>query len=415
MRFLLCSILSVLFTFTSFAERAVTPFSSVKANLRAQKFQNSYKIVYEKFKNSMTTARVSAAKQGNIEEIKKIQSALSGDFKGELTTSAAKNAMRSFKYSLSRLCKDYILDLKKAIKDELATGNIENAEEIQSTINKLERTLTSTTPVTKTCRIDAEKDWQESKISVHQGDKLTIYSSGTWTPNGQASRQDANVYNIQIKVGDSIPTQAGKKKIIIADSSGEIYFRMIPPRKRHKKDAHGSLSIKVIREPQDLFQEMHDLVLGKVKQPPQSPEETVLQTKKPTKKQRKAEKKKELAVSKKSPIQEDFIPHPPDYVVPKESTIRPMIQKSKTVTVVANKDWQSSKVIVPAGTPVLIKAEGKWTRGKKKNGDVQWKDVKSLKLVCKIGHGKIIQSKGEQWLINQKDNKGGLLRFRMYK
>jgi hypothetical protein len=416
MRFLILLTLSVLFNFTSYAEKTAGSFSSVKANAIAEKFKVSYQGFYEKFNKSMIAARTFAAKQGNIEEVKKIQEALNGKFSSEFATNTAKSAVRNFKYSISRLYKDYIADLKKVVKDELTAGNIQSAEEIQSIIAKIEPLSTSSSTVTKSCRISADENWQDSKIFVNKGDKLTIYCLGTWTPNRQISKQDADRYNVQIKIGNLILRPIGKKKDMIADASGEMAFRMLPPRKHKKKDPSGSLSIKVVCEPKDSFQEMHDLVLGKVQKADESTEKVAVKAKK----RRKAEKKQNILARNATSGQEDFTPHPPGYVQPtatspltEKKVEKKYRKKAKTVEIYGNKDWQSSGVVLPAGVPVLVTSSGKWSRGKLKKGKIELHDIDDLKIEGKIGEGHVIHG-GKVWLISAEENKGGLLKFRMH-
>jgi len=256
-------VILMLFSSTIFGEEAFAPFSSKKANSAAQKFKKSYDGFYGKLDKSMGVSRGFAARQGKIEEVKKIQAALEGDFNQEFESSTAKIAVKSFKSSVIKLCQVLVYDLKLAMKSDLTSGNIEAAEEIQATIKKLEEVAPKTSKDSiKSFRVDAEKGWQLSDIEVVKGDKVTLYCTGTWTAYKKKSKKDADTNRLELKIGDSQSFKSGKKSEFNAKKTGKISFRMDHKLKGRRDSPYGSLSVKVTITPLDSFQKLHNLVLN---------------------------------------------------------------------------------------------------------------------------------------------------------
>ena len=299
----------ILFSSTIFGEEAFAPFSSKKGNVAAQKFKKSYDLVYDKFDKSMEVSRGFAAKQGNIEEIKKIQASLEGDFSQEFETPTAKTAIKSFKTNFQRLCKDYVSDLKTALKAELAAGNVDAAEELQPTIEKLEVNSKVMKYSTKTFRVEAEKGWQVSDIEVIKGDKVTLYCSGTWTAYQRSSKQDADTNKLELKIADSESIKSGKNSEFNAKKTGKISFRMDQRLKGKRNTPSGTLTVKVTRTPFDSFQKLHDLVLGLERKGKRKKENEEIIKKTPDV-PKKSDRKKDRRNDRRDRRDNDFVPPP---------------------------------------------------------------------------------------------------------
>ncbi len=264
MRFLLCCLFVFVGAACCFAEEPASSagllkYSGTKGS--TEDFKRKFDLNTTYYKRKLEFARTKAVSAGEAEEVKKIDSAMNGEYVDDFTSTYAVEARKYYDGKLAEMVRKYIADLEGDVVKVLAAGKTEDAIFIKDQIAFLEQYKVAAVKdesgkVYKKFTVVADKDWQDTHVLLKAGTRIVVETSGTWAPgtahkSQYISRADADTYNLQLICGGQT-VSGGVKWDANISKGGELKARMKPFSRRALSEARGELKVRItLFEPEE--------------------------------------------------------------------------------------------------------------------------------------------------------------------
>lgn len=339
-------------------------FTNASAARATEQLRRAVQSARESYLRSLKFARSGAVSAKNVDEVASIDSVLQdGKVVTDFDTKSAKQARESFESSLKRAAKIYVAALKSALRELLNASDTSEAKQAQALIDAVGETVEDASGIDRRVVVMAKKDWQDSEIVVKQGATVSLVANGTWSAgeykekdNGteEAIFADADTYNFQVRVKDGKSVaKGGNEWKFTATDDGELQFRQVPSVKTKRKDADGSITVRV-KVDMSKSKKFVDI-------------ETLLNRFVPAVPAEKAENGKEGSGEEKKKTDATETPADADGKdapsAKEESSSEAAPETTRRLDLPAGAEWRDTLLRVKKGDKVEIEAEGTWSAG----------------------------------------------------
>lgn len=319
-------------------------FTNAAARSATEKLQSTVRPALLKYYQALESARQGAVRKGDLEEVKRLDSALTKEDVSDFTSSSARSANQSLESTLRRAVKIYTTALQATMPTVLAADDTAQAEAIQAVITAFETALLESENIAKTVTVYANKNWQDSGITVKKGTVIGFKAKGKWSPGARKKIRkgkwkyiygDPDTYNVEMRIIGKYKHTFGKTWELTAPAEGELSFRMSPVRWRGRLgEAQGVVKVKVkfdrssARETTSLYSLVSQLIAQESS----------------TTEKKEGDNPKPATTTSDAP--------------PKSKR-----EKVNTIRLRATGPWQDTLVSVSRGDFITVTATGKWSPG----------------------------------------------------
>lgn len=346
------------------AEGAPPPlFKNADAQDAVNKLRASFEASEKIYHASLERLKALEARKNNVEEVVRIETALSGKDPGEFEGYGGKRAAEKWNDALVYMAEGFVKNLESAQRKVLVSGETDEAVHINALLEELQPLIpgrrTKAVNTGGTGRVVADRDWQRTGVTVEKGAKVTVEARGQWSSGARkrlGKGESKKIYNtpdqlnVMARVGERNVGRGGDKWEFTAPVDGEIELRRAGYGTGNRaSEASGSLSWRIAVEAPEgasggLEGKLREILGGNLP------------------------KSMAKAASAEGAV-------------------------TKRVAVRANADWQDAGVEVEVGDQIHFAGTGSWSRGKERNGKLVEGDTDTFPYQVKIG-GRVVGQGG---------------------